>query len=229
VRIITSGLWQTNAILIESWGQCVLVDSPVLPEELYRLAGLPRPDALAVTHAHFDHVLARSVFPDLPVYAGPATMTALREGDWRDELLASDAELYVARPQLPSFDDVADVPCDVFAVIQADGHAADGSAFWIDDVLLVGDYLIEIEIPLVSQAGSPDAYLDTLDRLRPYVARSQTIVPGHGPALDRARALELLDLDRRYVSDMAAGPLRGPDTHRQRRIHEDNLRKHGVS
>lgn len=229
MRIITSGLWQTNAVLVESWGQCVLVDSPVLPAELDALVDLPRPDALAVTHAHFDHVLARSVFPDLPVYAGPATMSALRDGVWREGLLESDAELYIERPALPSFDDVADVPCDVFAVIRADGHAADGSAFWIDDVLLVGDYLIETEIPLISAAGSCEAYLETLERLRPYVARSETIVPGHGPVLGRGRALELLELDRRYVEDPAAGPLRGPETHRQRRIHEDNLRKHGLS
>jgi glyoxylase-like metal-dependent hydrolase (beta-lactamase superfamily II) len=225
MKVITSSLWQTNAILIETFGRCVLVDSPVLPHEL---AALPRPDALAVTHAHFDHVLARSVFPDLPVHAGPATMAALRDGAWREGLRESDEELYVERDALPDFADVADVPCDLFAVIQADGHAADGSAFWVDDVLLPGDYMIETEIPLIAQAGSREAYLETLDRLRPYVARSTTIVPGHGPVLDRRRALELLDLDRRYVEDLEGGPLRGPRTHRQHRIHADNLRKHGA-
>ena len=227
MRTFTSRLWHTNAVLIETFGRRVLVDSPVLPDEL---AALPRPDALAITHAHFDHVLARSVFPDLPVYAGPATMRELRDGtEWREGLRESDDELYVEREALPDFSDVADVPCDFFAVIQADGHAADGSAFWVDDLLLPGDYLCEVEIPLISRAGSREAYLATLDRLRPYVERSTTIVPGHGPPLGRRRALELLDLDRRYVEDLESGALRGPETHRQRRIHRDNLRKHGTS
>ena len=34
-----------------------------------------------------------------------------------------------------------------------------------------------------------DAYLATLERLRPLVAQPQHVVPGHGPLLDGARAL----------------------------------------
>jgi glyoxylase-like metal-dependent hydrolase (beta-lactamase superfamily II) len=221
-QILRSRLWQVNAVLVETGGMTVLVDAPVCPDEL---AALPRPDALAVTHSHFDHVLGRSAFPDVPVWAGPATMRALRDGVWREPLADSDAELYIERDALPSFDDVADVPCDLFAVIQADGHAPDGSALWIGDVLILGDYLMEVEIPLISHDGSPQAYLETLDRLRPYVERSETIIPGHGPPIDRRRALELLDLDRRYVSDLAGGQLRGPYTHRQTRLHKGNVAK----
>lgn len=200
----------------------MLVDSPVLPDEL---AALPQPDVLAVTHAHFDHVLARSAFPDLELHAGASTRAAFASGEWEEELRESDEELYVERQVWPDLSGAVE-PTLFDAVVDAGGHAADGHAFLAGDVLLPGDYLMEVEIPLVSQAGSPERYLATLDRLEPLVREATTIVPGHGPPLDRARALELLDLDRRYVSDLAAGPLRGPDTHRQARIHRDNVEKH---
>jgi glyoxylase-like metal-dependent hydrolase (beta-lactamase superfamily II) len=223
VQVVTSALWQTNAVVVEVGGTTVLVDSPVLPSEL---AALPRPDVLVVTHAHFDHLLARSVFPDVPLLAGPATLEVLERGDWEQQLRDSDEELYVERDAWPDLRGAERIGCDLFGVVDAPGHAEDGIALFTDDLLLCGDYLIEIEIPLISQAGSVDAYLDTLDRLEALAGRARTIVPGHGPPLTRDRALELVDLDRRYVSNLRGGPTRGADTARQRRIHEDNVAKH---
>ena len=215
-----SGLWQTNAILLDG----VLVDSLVLPHELRRL---PRPEALVVTHAHFDHLLARSVFPDVPLHAGASTIEAIALGEWEDELRESDDELYVERDALPRLDDARPLDPALFdAVVEAGGHTRDGIALLAGDVLLPGDYLIEVEIPLVAQAGSPERYLATLDRLEPLVREARRIVPGHGPELDRDRALALLELDRRYVSHLDSGPTRGPQTARQQRIHSDNVRKH---
>ena len=221
---ITSALWQTNAVVLRCGTTTVLVDSPVLPAEL---TGLARPDVLLVTHAHFDHVLARAAFPGVPLTAGPSTAAALRDRVWEDELRESDDELYIERDPWPDTSDAAEQ--DLFESVPAEGHAADGSAFLVEEhaLLLPGDYLIEVEIPLVSRAGSPAGYLATLDRLEPLVRRAEVVQPGHGRALTRERALELLDLDRRYVSDLAAGPTRGPRSHRQRRIHDDNVAKHG--
>ena len=223
MQIFSSALWQTNAVLVEVAGTTVLVDSPVLPSEL---EALPRPDVLVVTHAHFDHVLARAAFPDLPLLAGPSTLEVIARGDWERQLRDSDEELYICRDAWPSLDGAERIGCDLFGVVDAPGHAEDGIALFAGDLVLCGDYLIEVEIPLISQAGSVEAYLDTLDRLEAIVARASTVVPGHGPPLDRARALELIDLDRRYVSDLRAGPTRGPKSARQHRIHTDNVNKH---
>jgi glyoxylase-like metal-dependent hydrolase (beta-lactamase superfamily II) len=225
-------LWQTNAVSVRVGATTVLVDSPVFPDEL---AALPRPDLLVTTHAHFDHVLAPSAFPDLDLHAGPSTLAELRAhpGETLAGLRESDAELYVERPAEPDLTRLAPLPDGLFETCEAGGHAPDGTALFAEEhaLLLPGDYLCEVEIPLVSQAGSPEAYLATLDRLTPFVRRAERVVPGHGPPLERRRALELLDLDRRYLEALladaaAARPLRGADTHRQRRIHADNVRKH---
>jgi glyoxylase-like metal-dependent hydrolase (beta-lactamase superfamily II) len=224
--LLTSALWQVNAILLPLGEETVLVDSVVLPDELDALVPLA-PSALVATHAHFDHLLATSVFPELPLRVGASTLPLLGEEPVR-ELAASDAELYIERPRGLSFARAELLDDDRLEVVAADGHAADGIALFdpASGLLLAGDHLIEVEIPLVSEAGSPEAYLATLDRLAPLVERAELVVPGHGPPLSRERARELLDLDRRYVSDLAAGPLRGADDHRQHRLHADNVRKH---
>jgi glyoxylase-like metal-dependent hydrolase (beta-lactamase superfamily II) len=233
--VVTSALWQVNAIAVRAGGTTTLVDGVVLPEEVDALpatlgdAGFA-PDALVATHAHFDHLLAPMAFGDLPLRAGATTLALLRDdpGAPARDLREGDAELYLERGRplaLDRLEPLGDLP---FEVVEADGHAADGIALFAPGpkLLLPGDYLIAIEIPLLAQAGSPERYLATLDRLAPLVDRADVVVPGHGPPLDRARARALLDLDRRYVADLAAGPLRGPADHRQRRIHEDNVRKH---
>jgi glyoxylase-like metal-dependent hydrolase (beta-lactamase superfamily II) len=228
-RTFTSALWQVNAVLLDGG---LLVDSVVLPAEL---AALPRPErGLVVTHAHFDHVLARSVFPDLPLHAGPSTRRRLAERgeEVLAELRESDEELYVERDRLPAFGDLRGLDeLEGVEWVPAEGHAEDGAALLVADegLLLPGDHLIAVEIPLVSAAGSPAAYAATLERLEPLVRRARVIQPGHGPPLGREEALRLLELDHRYVSDLAAGPTRGPRSARQERIHADNVKKHVCS
>jgi glyoxylase-like metal-dependent hydrolase (beta-lactamase superfamily II) len=225
--VFTSALWQVNAIAVGD----VLVDSVVLPDELEALRAELDPRRLVATHGHFDHLLAPLAFPGLPLAVGESTRAVLRDdpGAPARELAESDAELYVERAaplRLDRLEPVEDLAG--FEVVEAGGHAADGVALLAPSLslLLPGDYLIEVEIPLVSEAGSPGRYLATLDRLAPLVERAEVVVPGHGPPLSRERARELLDLDRRYVSDLAGGPLRGSGDHRQERIHRDNVRKH---
>ena len=230
--VLTSALWQVNAVALPLGDETVLVDSVVLPEEVEALPGVLReaglePDALVATHAHFDHLLGTAAYPEMALRVGSSTLARLGDEPAR-ELADSDAELYLERDRGLSFARAEEIDGGRLEVVPADGHAADGIALFdpAAKVLLPGDYLIEIEIPLVSEAGSPEAYLATLDRLAPLVARADVVVPGHGPALARERAAELLDLDRRYVARLEDGPLRGPRDHRQQRIHADNLCKH---
>jgi hydroxyacylglutathione hydrolase len=116
----------------------------------------------------------------------------------------------------------------------ADGHTRDGTAFLAEfaGVLVCGDYLSDVEIPLIASDGSLADYRDTLARLRPLVERAETVVPGHGAPHDRATALRILDEDLAYLGSLEAGDERsalppGRDTPRQHAIHADNVAKHG--
>jgi glyoxylase-like metal-dependent hydrolase (beta-lactamase superfamily II) len=92
-------------------------------------------------------------------------------------------------------------------------------------VLVCGDYLSPVELPMLSEGGSRDAYLATLRRLEPLVKQAGVVVPGHGEPLDAARASAILREDRAYLEGLPDStlPLARRDE-AQRKIHADNLR-----
>jgi glyoxylase-like metal-dependent hydrolase (beta-lactamase superfamily II) len=195
-----------------------VIDSPILPEELDALpaligqAGYPAPSGLLATHADWDHLLARFAFPEAAL--GCAASTARRlsaaPGTAQRELRAFDRQFYVerSRPLMLGSIQALDVPgqCEIglreLQLHPADGHTEDGMAVWLDwaKVLVVGDYLSTVEEPQVD--GSTAAYVATLARLRPLVESAEYVVPGHGPVLDRGRALELLEQNSVLVAGM---------------------------
>ena len=84
------------------------------------------------------------------------------------------------------------------------GHTEDGMAVAIGwaRVLVVGDYLSTVEPPQVGREGSAAHYIETLERLRPLVAAAEQVVPGHGPVLDRNRALGVLE---EHIASLSRG------------------------
>jgi len=226
-----------------------VIDSPVYPEELRALpsvlkqAGYPVSGLLA-THGDWDHVLGRLAFPGAALAAGESMVARLGSelGQSHRKLREFDEEHYVAdRPPLSlgSLQSLpvpgrlelgSDEPRRELELYPTDGHTADGTAFWLPwaEVLICGDYLSPVEIPMLADGGSIDAYRQTLARLRPLVARSTWVVPGHGAPVAAARATEILEEDEAYLQaltrDGSAATL--PERARgasQQRIHAANL------
>jgi glyoxylase-like metal-dependent hydrolase (beta-lactamase superfamily II) len=111
-------------------------------------------------------------------------------------------------------------------LFDADGHTGDGHALLHQGVLCCGDYLSDVEIPLISWAGSLAGYRATLRRLEPLLAEAELVVPGHGSPTDPDGARRRLEEDLAYV--MALPDARVPasrDTPRQREIHAANLER----
>jgi len=248
VLVLTSLLWQTNCTALRAGGECMLVDAPYFPDELEMLPGVLaqagfRPDALLATHADFDHLLGRLAFPDLPLGVGESTMQRLREqpGEVQRELRESDALHYVERARPLGLGGVRALPVPgkvelgshgaELELHPAEGHGPDGTAVMAGfaGVLVCGDYLSDVEIPLIARAGSLPAYRATLERLGALVERSEAVVPGHGSPQDRDGARRLLEEDLQYLAALEAGRRElppGRDSSRQREIHADNLAKH---
>jgi glyoxylase-like metal-dependent hydrolase (beta-lactamase superfamily II) len=240
--VLTSLLWQTNAVALRAGGEAMLVDSPYFPEELEALpsvlagAGF-EPDALIATHADFDHLLGRLAFPALALGLGEQSVERLHRepGAAQRELRDHDVRFYVRRGAPLALGQVQGLPVpgsvelgdQEIELHPADGHTTDGMALFARwcSVLAVGDYLSDVEIPMV--VSLPD-YRATLARVWPLVEAAETIVPGHGAPHGRDAALRILDEDVDYLDALERGDERprlpdGRDTAEQRRIHAENL------
>jgi glyoxylase-like metal-dependent hydrolase (beta-lactamase superfamily II) len=241
VLVATSRVWQTSCTVVRSGDEGFVIDSPVYPDELEVLpavldqAGFPL-SGLLVTHADWDHLLGRLAFPGAAI--GCAETSAARltaePGAAARSLRDFDSEHYVDRGAPLSLGQVQALPVpgkvDIgsaeLELHPADGHTVDGMAVWIPwaRVLVCGDYLSPVEIPMLSPGGSRSAYLATLARLEPLVAEAATVVPGHGEPLDAARALAILREDRAYLEALPDAELplarRAPA---QQKIHAHNV------
>ncbi|HEY2200437.1 MAG TPA: MBL fold metallo-hydrolase [Solirubrobacteraceae bacterium] len=223
VLVATSAIWQTNCTIVRGRvegedadglrqaGESFLIDSPVLPDELDALptlleqSGFPPPSGLLATHGDWDHLLGRLAFPGLALGCAESTAERLRAspGEAQRELRAFDKDLLIERPRPLALGSVQALPvpgrCAVgdheLELHPAEGHTQDGMAIVIGwaRVLVAGDYLSTVEPPTLNDGGDRDAYLATLERLRPLVASVEHVVPGHGPVMDSERALEVLE------------------------------------
>jgi glyoxylase-like metal-dependent hydrolase (beta-lactamase superfamily II) len=226
--------------------EAFVIDSPVLPEELEMLpsvvaqAGFPAVSGLLATHADWDHVLGPLAFPEVPlgVAESSAERLASELGAAQRELRSFDEELYLERPRPLALGATQPLPVPGHLEIgtrelelhPTGGHTSDGMAIRIPwaGVLVAGDYLSEIEIPMLNPGGSDlGVYLATLERLAPLLKDSEHIVPGHGPVLSGTRAGEILDEDVAYLQALAekgagAELPDGRRSHEMRTIHARN-------
>ena len=241
--VVTSGFWQTNAIALRVGEEAVLIDSPYLPDEVDALSGLLasagfEPDGLLATHADFDHLLGRLAFPGMTLGMAESSVERLQRepGEAQRALRQYDAEFYVSRPAPLALGQVQALPVPGHVEIgdrelelhPAEGHTPDGMALFdrAQGLLIVGDYLSDVEIPWISEGGSLADYRATLARLAPLVEAASTVVPGHGAPHDRETTLRLLDEDVDYLDTLERGDEQlpaGRDSKAQRGIHEENL------
>ena len=243
VVVVRSAFWQTTCTIVhraadDGVAECFVIDSPVLPHELEALPVIVEQagwelSGMLCTHGDWDHLLGRYAFPDAALGCAETTGARLRAnpGEAQRELREFDEENYVERPRPLSLGQVQALPVPGHVgigdteldLLPADGHTEDGMALRIPwaGVVVCGDYLSPVEIPWLSETGSRDAYLATLERLRPWVDRRAV-------ARDDQRALAVLREDVAYLEALpdAAAPI--PPARRtgaQRKIHEENLKR----
>jgi glyoxylase-like metal-dependent hydrolase (beta-lactamase superfamily II) len=230
VLVASSAVLQVNCVIVRGTvaegedseaAEAFVIDSPVLPEELETLPALleqahfPKPSGLLATHGDWDHLLGRLAFPGLALGCAESTAERLRAspGEAQRELRAFDKDLLIERPRPLALGSVQALPvpgrCAVgdheLELHPAEGHTQDGMAILIGwaRVLVAGDYLSTVEPPTLNDGGDRDAYLATLERLRPLVASVEHVVPGHGPVMDSERALEVLEENVAVLSTQA--------------------------
>ncbi len=247
VIVFISRVWQTTSTAVRSGDEGFLIDSPVYPDELDALPDVLEQagfvvSGLLATHGDWDHLLARLAFPEASLGCAQSTAARLgaEPGTAQRQLRQFDEEHYVDGRDPLALAGVQELPvpgrlslgaAEELELHRADGHTPDGMAIRIPwtGVVVCGDYLSPVEIPMLGPGGSLDAYAETLTRLGALLDGAEYVVPGHGAPITAEHAGRIHREDVSYIDALRSGVSapRLPDgrrTARQREIHAENLK-----
>jgi glyoxylase-like metal-dependent hydrolase (beta-lactamase superfamily II) len=221
ILVHQSDFMQTNAVIVRGPTGVLLVDPGVHGDELAVLADdlIERGDAVSVgfsTHPHWDHLLWH-----------PRLGSATRYGTARCAATV-EARLEIGRNM--ATESARDVSLDLFGAIIAlppgagyvpwDGprihivehqaHAPGHAALLIENerVLVAGDMVSDILIPLLDLRGGRNPvqdYLDGLRRLEEIAGEADVFIPGHGSVGSADELRRRIDQDRAYAIALRDG------------------------
>ncbi|HJQ01204.1 MAG TPA: MBL fold metallo-hydrolase [Jatrophihabitans sp.] len=214
VLVATSRRDSTTSTVVVSGRSALLVDPAWEPDELVGIADAVEALGLRVgggfaTHAHYDHLLWHPRFGDGPRWASAGTVDRAAQQreqlvaelgpDWPPELAELVGRLQVA------VNDLADTTTEPVMLLEHDGHCPGHTALWLAErrVLIAGDMLSDVELPLPHDPDDLAEYFKGLELLAPYVRQADVLIPGHGSPTDRP--VRRLDSDRRYLDALIAG------------------------
>ena len=238
VLIHESEFCQSNAVVVQGHAGVLLIDAGVQGHEMACLADDLSDSGQAVvagfsTHPHWDHLLWHAGLGEAPRYG-----TARCAATARARLSDAGAKARVATLIPP--DIVDQVPLDLLGlitslpaetaripwdgpqvrVIEHQAHAPGHAALLIEErgVLVAGDMLSDVLIPMLDLNGTADPiedYLAALRLLEGVVGDVDVFIPGHGSVGGAHEVRARLDQDRAYVhalrdADVPSDPRVGP-------------------
>jgi glyoxylase-like metal-dependent hydrolase (beta-lactamase superfamily II) len=245
LREVAPGVWvatsrryaTTSTVLLDGRGGAVVIDPAWDPDEL---AAIPadladlgvRCVAGLATHEHYDHVMWHPDLGEVPRWATSGTVVHLSQE--RDRLLAPLAQ-YLTPDLIAIAGRLAALPGEGLPwdgpparSIVHDAHAPAHLALLVEDggVLVAGDMLGDVELPMPEDDETLEHYAVGLEALRDAVWAAQVLIPGHGTVTRDPRSR--YDADRRYLDDLLAGRVsRDPriDDPENAGLHAENLAK----
>ncbi|MER7247567.1 MBL fold metallo-hydrolase [Kribbella sp. NPDC000426] len=224
VRVHQSELLQNNTVVVRGDAGVLLVDPGITGEEMACLAKDLQGEAVVAgfaTHPDWDHVLWSADLGDAPRYGTVRCAAELQElmskPDWKADILEW------VPPEIAD-----ELPLDLFGLVTGVGtthlpwdgpqariiehraHAAGHAALLIEEsgVLVAGDMLSDVLIPMLDVHGEPDPieeYLAALQLFDDIAADVRFVVPGHGSVADANELRTLIDQDRAYVQSLRDG------------------------
>ena len=222
VLIHESEFVQSNAVVVHGRAGVLLIDPGVLGYEMAALANdlreLGQPVVAGFsTHPHWDHLLWHARLGAAPRYGTArcaATVRArLSDARWKAriaELIPPDIaeqvplDLLGLITGLPA--ETAQIPWDgpQVRIVEHQAHAPGHAALLIEErgVLVAGDMLSDVLIPMLNLNGTADPiedYLAALRLLEGVAGDVDVLVPGHGSVGGADQVHARIDQDRAYV------------------------------
>jgi glyoxylase-like metal-dependent hydrolase (beta-lactamase superfamily II) len=225
VLIHESEFCQTNTVVVHGPAGVLLIDPGVQDHEIACLANDLADSGETVvagfsTHPHWDHLLWHARLGAAPRYG-----TARCAATVRERLPDAGAKARVAELMPP--DIVDQVPMDLLGliaglpaetaqipwdgprirIVEHQAHAPGHAALLIEErgVLVAGDMLSDVLIPLLDLTNTADPiedYLAALRLLEGVAGDVDVLVPGHGSIAGADEIRARIDRDRAYVHDL---------------------------
>jgi glyoxylase-like metal-dependent hydrolase (beta-lactamase superfamily II) len=251
VLIHESEFVQSNTVVVQGRAGVLLIDPGIDNDEMACLANDLSDLGQAVvagfsTHPHWDHLLWHAKLGTAPRYG-----TARCAATARDRLSGGvDAVAKAAGiPEHVPLDllgritglpaEAAQIPWDGphVRIVEHQAHAPGHAALLIEErgVLVAGDMLSDVLIPMVDLRAAADPiedYLAALRLLEGVAGDVEVLVPGHGSVAGADQAHARIDQDRAYVhalrdghvpSDPRVGPSAAPGWDWVGGVHERQL------
>jgi glyoxylase-like metal-dependent hydrolase (beta-lactamase superfamily II) len=241
VLIHESEFMKSNAVVVQGQAGVLLIDPGILGNEMVALANdlheLGQPVVAGFsTHPHWDHLLWHARLGSAPRYG-----TARCAATVRERLSDAGAKARIAGLIPP--DIVEQVPLDLLGVItglptettqipwdgpqvriiEHDAHAPGHAALLIEErrVLVAGDMLSDVLIPMLNLNGTADPiedYLAALRLLEGVAGDVDAVIPGHGSIGGADQVPARIAQDRAYVhalhdADVLTDPRLGPSAY----------------
>jgi glyoxylase-like metal-dependent hydrolase (beta-lactamase superfamily II) len=195
-----------------SEGQACLIDPGYFPFEIEAIARFvaeqgAAPQAIILTHSHYDHVLGPAHFPGVQIVAQANYVAAVRQyGDGIQRSAVAHAKIerpfVIPQPDL-TYEETMTLPVgDVtLHLAHTPGHAPDLSVVYHPEsaTLWAADMLSDFGVPSVIDDLS--AYQRTLATIAPWEIR--VLVPGHGqPTTDRGQIRTIFSQNIAYLAEL---------------------------
>jgi glyoxylase-like metal-dependent hydrolase (beta-lactamase superfamily II) len=215
---------QSNAVVVHGPSGVLLIDAGITRDELDSLANdlAESGQSVAVgfsTHPHWDHLLWHAGFGPAPRYGTEPAAAFARErlsGDLQAiakavgipenvplELLGKIVSLPAGATEVPWHGPSA-------RILEHEAHAPGHAAVLLEQsrVLVAGDMVSDVLIPMLNLNGAPDPigdYLAALDLLDAVVGKVDVVIPGHGSVGEAGDLRRRIDQDRAYVLALRDG------------------------
>ncbi|MET0134475.1 MAG: MBL fold metallo-hydrolase [Kibdelosporangium sp.] len=228
VLVHESEFVQSNGVVVQGRAGVLLIDPGVTGSEIDCLANdlreLGQPVVAGFsTHPDWDHLLWHARLGSVPRYG-----TARGAASVRDQLSDAGAKARIAEHLPPEISgqvpldllglitglpaETAQIPWDgpKVRIIEHQAHAPGHAALFIEErgVLVAGDMLSDVLVPMLDLDGTADPiedYLAALRLLEDLAGDVGVLVPGHGAVGGADEVRARIEQDRAYVLALRAG------------------------
>ena len=220
ITVFESALYRTTSTLLRLNQELLLVDPNWLPGEIHFIKKYIRENFpnhklnILFTHSDYDHIIGYGAFPEAKTIGSLEFAQSTKKSTILNQISDFDNTYYIVRDYLidyPRLDNIISLDGQILRVgdedvhfFMAPGHTNDGIFAIIPklNVWIAGDYLSNIEIPMVD-----DNFLDyasTLIKMSHIYIMFPTVkivIPGHGDiAESKEEVLRRIQNDTIYVS-----------------------------